>query len=184
MSANSVSKLVYAQSNSLAQKGNSQADQLKEQLQSSNQDNQLVSGDSSVLSGNNLQCQDQKNSKDIINDNVICLSPEQTSNPPPLTVSRNILILHIFDDSRITGTITVSDSMGSETIRVNFEDAAEFVIPINDKYTVTYNPGSGNPNGLDITFLSKDCKRIGNSFSCSGVMSNSPQSVSITVMER
>jgi len=63
MSANSEAKSVYAQSNSLAQKGNSQAYQVIEQLQSSDQDNQAVSGESSILSGNNLQCQNQDNSK-------------------------------------------------------------------------------------------------------------------------
>ena len=63
ISADSMTKLTYAQSNSLAQKGNSQAEQIKDQLQSSNQDNQILSGDSSILSGNNLQCQNQDNSK-------------------------------------------------------------------------------------------------------------------------
>lgn len=39
---------VYAQSNSLAHEGNSQANQIEEQLQSSNQDDQVISGDSRV----------------------------------------------------------------------------------------------------------------------------------------
>lgn len=59
VSTNSMNKSVYALSNSLAEKGNSQANQIKEQLQSSNQDNQIVSGDSSVLEGNILNCQNK-----------------------------------------------------------------------------------------------------------------------------
>lgn len=58
--ANTMTKTVYAQSNSVAQEGS--GDDAKQgigQLQESNQDNQVVSGDSSILSGSNLQCQEQ-----------------------------------------------------------------------------------------------------------------------------
>lgn len=67
MSANSMTKAVYAQSNSLAQKGvSNDAKQSTEQLQSSSQDNQVVSGDSSILSGNNLLCHTMNNN-DVVN---------------------------------------------------------------------------------------------------------------------
>lgn len=62
VSTNSVSKFVYAQSNVLGQIGGGNAYEDIEQVQTPNQDNQVVSGDSSILSGNNLQCQDQDNS--------------------------------------------------------------------------------------------------------------------------
>ncbi|MDF0680904.1 MAG: hypothetical protein P0116_08075 [Candidatus Nitrosocosmicus sp.] len=54
---------VTAQSNALSQSGNSDSDQETKQSQSSDQNGQVVSGDSSILAGNNLACQDQDNSE-------------------------------------------------------------------------------------------------------------------------
>lgn len=54
---------VTAQNNALSQSGNSDSEQDIGQSQSSDQNGQVVSGDLSVLSGNNLMCQDQDNSK-------------------------------------------------------------------------------------------------------------------------
>ncbi|HKU83082.1 MAG TPA: hypothetical protein VJP58_03490 [Candidatus Nitrosocosmicus sp.] len=54
---------VTAQDNALSQSGNSESEQETKQSQSSNQNGQVVSGDLSVLSGNNLACQDQENSE-------------------------------------------------------------------------------------------------------------------------
>jgi len=50
-----------AQSNAISQSGSDKAIQEKVQSQLSSQDNQIVSGASSVLSGNNLNCQKQDN---------------------------------------------------------------------------------------------------------------------------
>jgi hypothetical protein len=46
-----------AQNNTLSQRGNGNSDQQTEQLQSSEQNSQVGSGDSSILSGNNVFCQ-------------------------------------------------------------------------------------------------------------------------------
>jgi hypothetical protein len=54
---------VTAQNNALSQSGNSDSEQETEQSQSSDQNGQVVSGDSSILSGNNLSCQDKQNSE-------------------------------------------------------------------------------------------------------------------------
>ncbi|MDN5846719.1 MAG: hypothetical protein L0H53_10650 [Candidatus Nitrosocosmicus sp.] len=57
---------VKAQNSALSQSGSGDdAEQKIRQIQSSNQDGQVVSGDSSILSGNNLLCQDQDNSDGI-----------------------------------------------------------------------------------------------------------------------
>jgi len=53
---------VYAQNSALSQSGNSDSAQETKQSQSSDQNGQLVSGESSILSGNNLVCQDQDDS--------------------------------------------------------------------------------------------------------------------------
>jgi hypothetical protein len=62
VSTNPVAKSVYAQSNALGQNGGGNAEQDIEQAQTSNQDDQVVSGDSSILSGNGIQCNSQINS--------------------------------------------------------------------------------------------------------------------------
>lgn len=53
---------VNAQNSALSQSGNGESKQEIKQLQSSGQNGQVVSGDSNILSGNNLACQDQVNS--------------------------------------------------------------------------------------------------------------------------
>jgi hypothetical protein len=54
----------YAQSNSLGQSGNSEAEQTISQSQASAQDSQCVSGDITALSCNNLSLQLQRNGDD------------------------------------------------------------------------------------------------------------------------
>jgi hypothetical protein len=53
---------VNAQNSALSQSGKSDSEQETKQSQSSDQNDQVVSGGSSILSGNNLACQDQANS--------------------------------------------------------------------------------------------------------------------------
>jgi len=55
---------IYAQSNSLGQSGNSEAEQTISQSQASAQDSQCVSGDITALSCNNLSLQLQRNGDD------------------------------------------------------------------------------------------------------------------------
>src|SRR5690349_3956985 len=61
MTAHSLAKTVHAQSDVLGQNGGGISDRINEQLQTSNQDNQIVSGDGSSLSGNNKLCESQNN---------------------------------------------------------------------------------------------------------------------------
>lgn len=55
---------VNAQNSALTQSGGGTAEHEIEQGQLSTQNNQIVTGDDSILSGNNLACQDQDNSLD------------------------------------------------------------------------------------------------------------------------
>jgi len=73
----------YAQNSALSQngKGDNKVEQLTSPLHSSNQDNQVVSGDSSALSGNNIACQEQANSED---GSGIC--PEGVISPGPIGI--------------------------------------------------------------------------------------------------
>jgi hypothetical protein len=56
---------VKAQNSVLSQSGNGVSEQETKQGQTSEQDNQVVSGESSLLSGNNLGCQNQDNSSNL-----------------------------------------------------------------------------------------------------------------------
>ncbi|HKR74144.1 MAG TPA: hypothetical protein VJR94_08535 [Candidatus Nitrosocosmicus sp.] len=60
VSVNSQLSLVDAQDSALSQNGNGQSEQYREQSHYSKQDGQAVSTGSSLLSGNNLLCQDQE----------------------------------------------------------------------------------------------------------------------------
>lgn len=57
---------VTAQNSALSQSGNSDSEQETRQSQSSDQNGQVISGDTSILSGNNLVCQDQDNSEAVL----------------------------------------------------------------------------------------------------------------------
>lgn len=52
-----------AQNSALSQSGNSDSEQETKLSQSSGQNGQVISGDASILSGNNLACQEQENSE-------------------------------------------------------------------------------------------------------------------------
>ncbi|TVP41382.1 hypothetical protein [Candidatus Nitrosocosmicus arcticus] len=55
----------YAQNNALYQNGNGDSEQEIEQSQLSGQDDQVVSGDSTIASGNSALCQTMENSVDV-----------------------------------------------------------------------------------------------------------------------
>ena len=88
---------VKAQENALSQNGVGAAEQEMKQGQSSTQDNQIVSGDSSILSGNNLLCQDEHDSNRIkgISPNALrsCLLDEPYSQLP--NIGRNVLTIDV-----------------------------------------------------------------------------------------
>jgi len=175
-----MSKAVYAQSNALAQKGTSQANQMKEQLQSSNQDNQVVSGDSSILSGNNLQCQNQVNSNDF-NTNRSCRSDSgENLNVPPLTIGRPNLYVKVGVDldndicQYCSGAaVTISDKDGFDTFDAYLSRGETFHITPYSKYIINVIPI--NFEGKYTTKFSDDhnnCIRI-NMTACLGVMDQS-----------
>lgn len=72
---------VNAQNSALSQKGSGDAYQKTGQSQSSNSDSQVVSGESSILSGNNAQCKDQENS-DVAQLSNKCIT-ESLESPTP-----------------------------------------------------------------------------------------------------
>lgn len=174
----------YAQNNALSQIGNGKAIQDNIQSQLSNQDNQIVLGDSSILSGNNLNCQNQDNSKESINDKYLCNGGVEG------IVGQNMLGIN----AHVCGTctdaiITISDSTGSQSFRASSSAESAyrwFTIPVNDKYTVTVDIPLF-PQRYTITFdpfsETEYCKEI-NDNSCSGIMGNSLQTLFIDIERR
>ena len=57
---------VKAHNNTLSQSGNSDSEQRTEQSQSSDQNGQVISGDASILSGNNILCEYQYDSNEFV----------------------------------------------------------------------------------------------------------------------
>lgn len=105
-----------AQNEGSAQDGsNGEADQDIEQLQASNQNNQVVSGDGSIASGNNFLCQTMNNiDANSIMDNV-CKN-EGLGGPLGFTA----LDVRTFDDQGLRPSnmlLTVTDSSGQEVLR-------------------------------------------------------------------
>jgi hypothetical protein len=106
-----------AQNEGLAQDGsNGEADQDIEQLQASNQDNQVVSGDRSIASGNNFLCQTMNN----IDVNSImdtdCQNEGVGGGPQGFTA----IDVRTFDDQGLRPSnmlLTVTDSSGQEVLR-------------------------------------------------------------------
>ena len=101
--------------------------------------------------------------------------PSPSPNPGPL--SQNILQIKVVGPSAEnggTGTVIVTDTTTQDSSSFDMGGTVynEFVIPIGDSYTVQVQPDNGALYSIDST----DCQSSGDN-SCSGIMSNSIQSV-------
>ena len=106
-----------AQNEGLTQDGsNGKADQDIEQLQKSKQNNQVVSGDESIASGNNILCQTMNNiDVNSIDDNV-CQNEGLGGGPKILTA----VDIRTIDDQGLRPSyilVTATDSNGQEVLR-------------------------------------------------------------------
>lgn len=106
-----------AQNQGLAQDGNNgEADQDIKQLQASKQNDQVVSGDGSVASGNNFLCQTMNNAVADSITNVACQNEGLGGGPLGFTA----LDVRTFDDQSLRPSnmlLTVTDSSGKEVLR-------------------------------------------------------------------
>ena len=182
--------LSFAQNSVLSQSDTwDSAEQEIGQLQSSEQDSQVVTGDSGMLSGNNLRCPSTDNSKENANNDRFCIpnGEEPPNSPPPPTAIRSLLKVTTFDYAipEARPTITVSDSTGSQSYKPLGDPKAEFfVIPVNEKFSVTVSTRLSISNYV-ITFESLDdvCKPV-SSNSCSGIKGNGVQELIIGIESR
>jgi hypothetical protein len=157
-----------AQNSALTQDGNGVAVQDIEQLHSSNQDDQVVSGDSSILSGNNLICQDQESSNGVLEQ--ICNSGVNNPNNDELIMmfSTSVRSPHY----PITIETFALDGQPLDKIQTEIIGNGEsFQVPIN-KQTSTmkimiFNVGSPSFVYGFLTVLDKDSQMGTKRMNCS-----------------
>ncbi|MDF0680269.1 MAG: hypothetical protein P0116_04825 [Candidatus Nitrosocosmicus sp.] len=169
VSANSLVKSIYAQSNTLAQNGGGNAGQDIAQSQTSNQDNQVVSGDSNILSGNNLLCQNQDNSQ--FSDGI-CNSG-QADLPPNGPTAKLIVDATVKDGQcMIAKSCTITITYGPKLITQSVTHSMLFDIdiPIDSRFAITvtsFGPLTASVTNSDCEIFSTEpyfqCRGIKNS---------------------
>lgn len=106
-----------AQNEGIAQDGsNGEADQDIEQSQESKQNNQVVTGDGSIASGNNILCQTMNNIGIKSIEDSVCQNEGLSGGPRILTA----VDIRTFDDQSLRPSnilVTVKDSSGHEVLR-------------------------------------------------------------------
>jgi hypothetical protein len=124
---------INAQNSALSQSGGgSDAKQETEIEQSSEQNSQIVSGESSTTSGNNLLCQGEQNNDDVSRASLSCQNDIQDDQIPPnegsaileLVVRQGPTCLPPEGCPYPMGTITVIDHTDSDTILTVWEPRA------------------------------------------------------------
>ena len=154
----------YAQNNALSQKENGDSEEQMGQLQSSDHNGQVVSGDMTVLSGNNLLCQVQDNSDDLQVLTGMCSLGETI----PLNIPPGTLV--ITTDSNVAGRLFVTDDQDQSVREAPFRDTFDqnrFQITRDHSYTVKVVLNSPS----EITFESNSClPAVPPSDFCGGIM--------------
>ena len=169
----------YAQNSALSQDGNSNAKQQTEQGQSSNQDNQAISGESSILSGNSILCQDQDNSDGSIFSGFC--NAEEIDNPPTDGQLISIVSIRVQGSNTIPtglwGTVHIQDPISDIDItqQIQSRDRGNtfyFNIPVGDRYSVTVSfptPTPERPITLSLSNLDDESDCVRNSgLQCAG----------------
>ena len=169
---------VEAQNGALSQGENGEAEPDIRQSQSSDQDNQVVSGDSSITSGNNLLCQDEANSKGIIDilPNALgsCLLGESPNQLP--NIGLNVLTIDVVSiPTSLDITVRDETDGSSDTYTVMDKVVRHYVIPVGHHYSVEVS----NFDPEDVIEMLGDCKQVPDPLSCKGVMESQPQLLAI-----
>jgi hypothetical protein len=185
VSINSPLSVANAQNNALSQSGDDGTQQKTEQSKSSEQNGQVVSGDNSILSGNNLLCQKQDNL-----DVGVGICPDIAGTIPlgenevPLTIktvlrancdSRNCPIpdgiVHIFVDGKYFDGFMATTHVREGTTERTFQ------LPVGVSYSI-HASGSAYPYpfGYELGNIQGDCYGID---FCNAVMG--PNGAKVTV---
>jgi len=174
----------YAQNSALSQDGNDRAEQDTEQSQSSNQVNQIVSGDSSILSGNNHQCQNQDNSQLSPLLSGICNSGK--SNPPPNVPTAKLIVDATVKDGQCTiaksCSITITYGPKLITQSVTHSMFFDIDVPVDSRFAITVT--SFGPLTASVT--NSDCQIISTEpyFQCRGIKNSQPTQLNTIFFSR
>jgi hypothetical protein len=179
---------VNAQNSVLSQGGNdNHGGQNMDHFQSSNQDGQVVSGDSSILSGNNLICQNQESSKALQALTGICNFDE--SGPPSNGVTAT-LNLTIFVESGFCELFKCSFLVryGGEVIQrdITSSTSVEFNIPVGLNFLVIVH-GNQEERVRGAVIANSDCivGSVPNEFFvCQGIKNSQPTSIFVAIDRR
>lgn len=186
---------VNAQNSALLQggKGHNEGEQQTEQLQSSNQNGQGVSGDSSLLSGNNLVCQNQDNLGPESSSEGFCQSEGLISTLPNFgqyiltvratassTAEKGYASAHVVVTDKTDGS---TDTLGIGAYGFMPPNSVEhnYIVAPNHEYNIKVIPQT---EGFQTTirWLDPDCKVSEDNTSCDGLMGDDPQRVEIRIL--
>ena len=189
VSVNSPLSSVNALNSALSQGGHDDdGKQDTDQLQSSNQDGQVVSGDSSILSGNNLLCQDQENSKELQALSDICNFDE--SSPPPSSGETATLNLTIFVEAGFCELFKCSYLVryGGEVIQrdITSSTSVEFNIPVGLNFQVIVH-GNQDERVRGAVIANSDCvvrSTPNEFFVCQGEKNSEPTNIFVAIDRR
>lgn len=154
---------VNAQNSVLSQSGNGDAEQDTIQSQSSNQNGQVVSGDSSILSGNNIACQDQDNSEAGLGQ-----CPDGAIPPSSGTVTLRVHTILFADCYPIGPPCPSPDGIIKNSLyqapyepytqQVGGQTDKYYNMPIRSPYSLTVQGGDGGSNfSYDYAEIMGDC---------------------------
>ena len=189
VSVNSSLSSVNAQNSALSQdRHGDDGKQNTDLSQSSNQKGQVVTGDTSILSGNNLLCKDQDNSKieqDLTN---ICTLDEIN---PPSGGETAILNLTIFVQSgfcEIRSCSFLVEYGGTERIQrdISSSSSQEFNIPVNANFAVIVH-GNQFDHLRGAVKANSDCTVLrgsGEIFICQGTKNSQPTEIFVAIDRR
>ena len=119
---------VKAQNNALSQSGNGDSEQVTKQFQSSEQNGQVISGDSSMLSGNNLLCENEENSEDMQTLTGLCNLGE-TNSPPSNNVTVRINAHVLGDACTVLCALYIFYDHRNPPVRQIIHDSGTFEYP-------------------------------------------------------
>jgi len=174
----------YAQNSALVRDGNSIALQQTGQMQSSQQESQVISGDASVLSGNNLLCQNQDSSQVSRLSSGICNSGQV--NPPSNVPTAKLIVNATVNDGQCTvaKTCSITITYGSKLITQSVTHSMLFDIdvPVDSRFAITVT--SFGP--LTATITNSDCQIFSTEpyFQCRGTKNSQPTQLNTIFFSR
>lgn len=176
---------IHAQNSALSQSGNSDSEQETKQLQSSGQNDQVVSGDSSIISGNNILCQNQENSRALQGLTGICNFDESSPPSSGETATLNLTISVGSDFCEIRSCSFLVEYGGTERIQreITSDTSELFNIPVGVNFAVIVHSNQFVHLRGDV-IANSDCAIMsasGELFFCTGVKNSQPTEVFVAI---